>query len=111
MGTKKKKKEDLTEILYVAWEESERGWGTRPDGCSLHLTRSDAIAFEQAYWARMPDQVPDEYSRPFSSPSVAYVSPVLYRKIEKKENGLRLWEGEESRAVTERDLLYRLQER
>lgn len=56
--------------VLVTWTESERGWGQRPDGASLHLTRDDAKAFIQAYWDRMPARsqlggdVPDEYSRP-----------------------------------------------
>ena len=26
------------EVVAVQWEESERGWGVRPDGCSLHVS-------------------------------------------------------------------------
>jgi len=33
--------DNLEQVVYVSWEESERGWGTRPDGCSLHLTKAD----------------------------------------------------------------------
>ncbi len=51
-------------VLYMAWEESERGGGgERHDGCSLHLTAEDSEAFIKEYWAGMPDAVPDEYSR------------------------------------------------
>ena len=109
MGTKKKIDENLTEIIYVAWEESERGWGTRPDGCSLHLTLADASAFEGAYWRRMPDLVPDEYSRPSSSPRPAYVTPLLYEQIEQQKNGRRLWVHNQREAVESGDLVYRLE--
>jgi len=108
MGTKRKMNKELTEIIYVAWEESERGWGTRPDGCSLHLTRSDAAAFECAYWATMPEEAPDEYSRPSSTPLVADVRQELYEKIKQEKNGLRLGRWEESKVVKEEDLVYRL---
>jgi hypothetical protein len=34
--------------LYLQyWEESERGWGVRPDGCSLHLTKDDCKSYIQ----------------------------------------------------------------
>jgi len=51
--------------VYVQlWEESERGWGCRPDGASIHLTEKDADAYVAAYWATMPSDSPNEYSRP-----------------------------------------------
>ena len=36
---KKVDKRHLKEIFFVSWEESERDWGSRPDGCSLHMTQ------------------------------------------------------------------------
>ena len=27
----------MNRCYFQRWEESERGWGVRPDGCSLHL--------------------------------------------------------------------------
>lgn len=50
------------------WLESERGWGIRPDGYSLHTTRGDVDAYIAQYWDGMPDTVPDEYSRPDGEP-------------------------------------------
>ncbi len=51
-------------LLCQKWEESELGWGTRPDGYSLHLTDEDRRAYIQKYWDRMPASTPEEYSRP-----------------------------------------------
>ena len=28
----------MNKCILQIWEESERGWGTRPGGCSLHIT-------------------------------------------------------------------------
>jgi hypothetical protein len=28
-------------VIRQEWEESERGWGCRPDGYSLHLDKED----------------------------------------------------------------------
>ena len=97
---------NLKQIIYVGWEESERGWGTRPDGCSLHLTLNDFKAFEQAYWKRMPKQVPDEYSRPADSPIIVGASPNLYRKIRASKNGVRYYESELVELRDKKKLVY-----
>jgi hypothetical protein len=61
------------QVLRQEWLESERGWGTRPDGYSLHLTEADRQAYIKAYRAKMPGAVPDEYARPASRPQLVEV--------------------------------------
>lgn len=51
-------------VVVQPWIESERGWGQRPDGYSLHASYAECQAYIAAYWQRQPDYVPDEYSRP-----------------------------------------------
>jgi len=50
------------------WTESERGWGKRPDGYTLHKSKEDIKAFLDAMRAREAEQykgaTPDEYSYP-----------------------------------------------
>jgi hypothetical protein len=60
----------LTKMTLVVqpWEESERGWGIRPDGYSIHLNETDRKRFVKEYWEEQPDYVPDEYSRPSGNP-------------------------------------------
>ena len=99
-------KPKLEEVIYVSWEESERGWGTRPDGCSLHLTTDDFQVFLKKYWSRMPDEVPHEYSRPAGKPLTAYASLDLYKRIQEGNKGLRLWQHEERESVDKKDLVY-----
>lgn len=82
----------LENVVYVSWEESERGWGTRPDGFSLHLTRNDFKEFERDYWGRMPNEVPDEYSRPAGDPTDVKVDMGLYKQIAKSKNGIRCYD-------------------
>ncbi len=77
-------------VFGLCWEESERGWGPRPDGCSLHLTQEDRTEFVREYWASMPKQVPNEYSRPCEGQYAATVSADLYEKIKETRKGLRL---------------------
>jgi hypothetical protein len=70
------------------WIESERGWGTRPDGYTLHLTKSDRDAYVRAYWSRMPDEVPDEYSAPHGEPTRFAVDESTYMRVQASENGI-----------------------
>ncbi len=77
------------EVIVQKWEESERGWGSRPDGYSLHLTDADRQAFIEAYWARMPDSVPDEYSRPDGRPYKATVDEKTFTEVKESLNGIR----------------------
>jgi hypothetical protein len=61
-------------VVVQKWEESERDWGVRPDGYSLHADEGARHAYVDAYWARMPDTTPDEYSRPSGTPYTAKVA-------------------------------------
>lgn len=74
-------------IWVMEWEESERSFGVRPDGWSLHASPEDCSAYVKAYvkayWARMPDrgpggEAPDEYERPvWPAPRRCKASPAL----------------------------------
>ncbi len=85
-----KARENLVEIIQLAWEESERGWGVRSDGHSIHKTFGDCDKFVKEYWAKMPDAVPDEYSRPSGEPYTARIEKKseLYKKLLKSKNGI-----------------------
>jgi hypothetical protein len=96
--------EKLTKIVYVSWEESERGWGTRPDGCSLHLTEFDYKVFLKDYWRGMPEEVPDEYSRPAGNPVKSFANSSLINKIKSTKNGLRIFN--EDKLVKDKSLVY-----
>ena len=82
-------------IVHESWLESERGWGVRPDGYSLHLSDEDRVSFIEAYWDTMPDEVPDEYSRPAGDPKSQAVSHEDYQKLlearHRGEYGLRFY--------------------
>lgn len=71
-------------VICQKWEESERGWGVRPDGYSLHLTLGDCKSYIKAYWKKMPDAVPDEYSRPSGDPYECEIDNKIYLQIKKK---------------------------
>lgn len=64
----------MVSVIVQKWEESELGWGVRPDGYTIHLSEPDRSSFIEDYWGNMPKGVPDEYSRPSGSPYLADVS-------------------------------------
>mgnify|MGYP001573228924 CR=1 FL=1 len=99
-------KKNLENAAYVSWEESERGWGTRPDGCSLHLTEEDYRKFVNMYWKGMPNEVPDEYSRPAGSPCEVKVSKRLYDEIRRSKYGLRYFDDNECSLVKKKELVF-----
>lgn len=68
-------------IVVQAWVESERGWGCRPDGVSLHRSSSDREAFIAAYWATMPDTAPSCYARPGGPPSLMDVDDTVFTSV------------------------------
>jgi hypothetical protein len=71
------------------WEESERGWGVRPDGYSLHLSLEDVEKYIKQYWEKQKDgPAPDEYSRNCGKPYMCTISAQLHGQlIEEKRKG------------------------
>lgn len=79
-------------VVKQNWEESERGWGIRPDGYSLHLTEEDRKAFIKEYWDDQPSgEAPDEYSRPSGNGYLADVQDDTYQTIKNSKNGIRVF--------------------
>lgn len=48
---------EWVEGFVVEWIESEQGWGTRPDGMSIHLTTNSIIALDNTYGTGTPKKV------------------------------------------------------
>lgn len=80
----------MPNVIVQKWEESERGWGTRPDGYSIHPTEEARERFIKAYWDRQPKETPDEYSRPHGTPYTAEVPAADFEKM--KGDGERFWQ-------------------
>ena len=87
-------------LILETWTETESGWGCRPDGGSLHLTKEDHGKYVKEYWDRQPDRVngqpPHEYSRPDNNLTPVEVSEKLYSQVSKakKKFGVRYWNHE-----------------
>jgi len=74
-------------VWRMDWEESERGWGVRPDGYSLHLTPEAWTKFYAEFVRKERERnpsgiVPDEYSRPCSdNPRLVEVIKKVYDEV------------------------------
>ena len=55
----------MKKVYLQYWEESERGWGIRPDGCSLHNTLEEhKLYVDKIYYNRINEtEIPYEYDR------------------------------------------------
>jgi hypothetical protein len=84
--------EEKHRVLCQKWLESERGWGTRPDGYSLHVNEEDCKTFVKEYWDNMPDEVPEEYSKPDGTPYWCEVDEKTYEMVKKSKNGILRFE-------------------
>lgn len=90
----------MATVVCQLWEESEAGWGCRPDGWTVHKSEADRVAFCKAYWARQPaGPAPDEYTRECGDPYLMDLDACskLYEALEKSNNGV--W-GEGNRPPT-----------
>lgn len=79
-------------VIVQFWEESERGWGTRPDGCSLHLSGEDCEHFIEEYLReqrkRLGEETPEEYERPEGMPTRRIIPLESLEELKKaKEEG------------------------
>src|SRR4029079_6072169 len=67
------------------------GWGTRPDGATLHVNQKACQAFMKKYWDSQPSgPAPDEYTRPCGEAYEIEVSEDLYAKVVAAGNGLHV---------------------
>lgn len=79
-------------VFVQNWEESERGWGTRPDGFTVHIDRSQCDRYVSWYnraFNNLPE-APSEYTRTSGEPVEIEVDEALFNKIEratKKKRG------------------------
>ena len=74
----------MPKVIVQKWEESERGWGARPDGYSVHKSMADLRQYladeREAERRRNPSGiVPDEY--PCGAPYEADVSAAVFEAI------------------------------
>jgi hypothetical protein len=83
---------DQRRVICQLWYESERGWGQRPDGFSLHLTPGSHKGYLTDYTKDRTGPAPDEYDAPDGSPFTVEVTEEIFQKLVKAGNGsIRSW--------------------
>lgn len=82
------------------WEESERNWGVKPDGCSLHIDLdSHVIYVDDIYRDRTFHQhVPNEYDRIVGDPIEVEILDSLYQELTEKKT-IRLTQVETNNLI------------
>ncbi len=74
----------MTQKVYVQnWIESERGWGQRPDGFTIHTSKEDRDEYVEWYNQKFnnKDTVPDEYTRAEGAPIEVEVTGAFFQRI------------------------------
>lgn len=90
------------------WEESERGWGVRPDGCSIHLNiDSHKNYLSKIYDARVSDHIPDEYDRISGPLMECFISDKLF-EILKQNDSVRLHEYEMNNLIDTEEIFFKI---
>lgn len=72
----------MEKMVIIEWTEYERGWGCRPDGCSIHADAQSAQSYVNAEYAKRDrNYVPDEYSNPTDVNFMFVNDPALIEKV------------------------------
>ena len=71
------------------WTESEAGWGTRPDGYTVHRDEAAAQQYVADYWRKERERnpgggVPSEYTFPAEESVMVEVSQDLHDEVMEK---------------------------
>ncbi len=80
----------MAQLVKQYWEESEAGWGQRPDGYTLHLTEQDRKDYVREYWDKQPKgPTPTFYFRPSGTPVTVNISKYSpkYKQVANSKNG------------------------
>lgn len=71
----------MKSVVYQSWLETERGWGQRPDGFTLHRNEEEHQEFVRNYWSEMPTPTPEEYSRPDGDPVAIWIPDDVHARL------------------------------
>jgi hypothetical protein len=72
----------MNKCILQRWEESERGWGVRPDGASLHINIEEHKRYiDKVYEYRLYSEIPDEYERIIGNFITVYIEDSLFREL------------------------------
>lgn len=76
----------MNRVFLQLWEESERGWGVRPDGCSLHIDNNELDRYVEDIYKDRGDNIPNEYERTIGGSIEAFIDNELFTKVSTNKN-------------------------
>ena len=79
-------------VVCQPWVESERGWGQKPDGYSLHLDQNALDSYLKADAASKNGPVPEVYERPEGRPYNVIASDAVYKQLKKAKGSFRSYD-------------------
>lgn len=94
----------MNKVILQLWEESERGWGTRPDGCSIHIDLKNQKEYIKKFYEDRSGDVPDVYERVVGDPIEAFIDDKLYVIIE-RDKTVRLFENELNNLINMEEII------
>ena len=98
----------MNRCYFQRWEESERGWGVRPDGCSLHLDSNYHKRYiNEIYTIRQGEMVPDEYERITGPILDCFVSDSVFELL-KEKTSMRLMEHEMNNLIQMEEIIFKV---
>lgn len=97
----------MKSAFLETWTESEQGWGQKPDGGSLHLTKTDYENYVKDFWKDKPNSAPSIYERPDSNLREIVVSDALFNTIKESKYGIRLWQSELKELKAKNEILFK----
>ena len=83
----------MNKVSLQIWEESERGFGSRPDGCSIHINSETRVEYINYIYGSRGDLVPNIYDRIIGPELEGFIDDELFKKLN-EEKSLRLIEPE-----------------
>ena len=97
----------MNKCIFQYWEESERGYGVRPNGCSIHSSLEEHITFINSIYSSRTDEVPHEYDRVTGNPIVCFVSDEIFERV-LLNSSIRISENEKNNLIDFEDLIFNL---
>jgi hypothetical protein len=94
----------MNKVILQLWEESERGWGTRPDGCSIHIDLKNQKEYIKKFYEDRSGDAPDVYERVVGDPIEAFIDDKLYVIIE-RDKTVRLFENELNNLINMEEII------
>lgn len=96
----------MNRCLIQFWEESERNWGVRPDGCSLHLDSNEHNNYLSFIYSNREDNTPNEYERVIGRESICFISDELFEKL-LIDGSIRLLENEKNNLINMGEIIFK----